>query len=194
MKKTSLFLGVILSIFTLGSCSNSSNTDSVEQAKDINEEKDSSNATMAMDEDDAKFMVDAANGGMMEVEMGTLAQQKAMDQRVKDFGAMMVRDHTKANDELKALAATKNVTLPAMMGDDMQKKMNDMREKKSGDFDEAYMDMMESDHKHDVDMFEKKAENGKDADLKAWASSTLMTLRMHRDSAEYIHKVIKDKK
>jgi len=186
-------MAVISSMFIISSCGNS-NKDSVDEAKDMNEMKDSSEASTAMDENDANFMVEAANAGMMEVEMGTMAQQKATDPQVKNFGAMMVRDHTKANEELKSLAVVKNVTLPAAMSDNMQRHMNDMREKTGYNFDKDYMDMMVKDHKDVISKFEHVAEKGTDADLKTWASTTLMTLRMHRDSAEYVQKLIKDKK
>lgn len=191
MKKSVLYIIFTMSILTFASCG-SSNTDSAEQAKDVNELKDSADAPSAMDKNDADFMVDAADGGMMEVELGSMAQQRGIDPLVKNFGVMMVRDHSKANDELKLLAVQKDVSLPIAMSEDKQKHINDMREDK--DFDKKYMDMMVSDHKDDIKLFEDIAENGKDADLKAWASMTLMTLRMHLDSAMYIHERIKDKK
>jgi putative membrane protein len=194
MKKIISILGVILFVFAFSSCSNNANKDSVDQAKDMNDTKDSSGTMAAMDNDDSNFMVEAANAGMTEVEMGTMAQQKATDPQVKNFAAMMVRDHTKANDELKSLAATKNVTLPSTVSDDMQKNMNDMRDKKPADFDKDYMDMMVNDHEKVIKKFENTAQNGKDADLKTWASTTLMTLRMHKDSADYIQKMLKNKK
>jgi putative membrane protein len=61
---------------------------------------------------DATFYKHASEGGMAEVELGNLAQQKSSSQSVKDFGAMMVADHTAANDKLKAIAASKNIKLP----------------------------------------------------------------------------------
>jgi putative membrane protein len=194
MKTKILSAALLITFFALSSCSNSNNKDSVDQAKDMNDKKDSSNATMAMDQDDANFMVDAANAGMMEVEMGNVAQTKASDKHVKDFATMMINDHTKANNELKSLAAMKNVSIPSSISEDNQKHINDMREKKTKDFDKDYMDMMVDDHKDVISKFEKTADKGKDADLRAWASTTLMTLRMHLDSAQYVQKMIKDRK
>ena len=72
-------------------------------------------------EDSNEFATKAANGGMMEVELGRMAQEKGMSKDVKEFGAMMVADHSKANEELKTLAAAKNITLPSTLGEDMQK-------------------------------------------------------------------------
>src|SRR5271154_5908237 len=73
-------------------------------------------AALADANPDASFYKHAAEGGMFEVDAGTLAQEKGSTQKVKDFGAMMVKDHSAANDKLKALAASKNVTLPSSSG------------------------------------------------------------------------------
>lgn len=197
MKKLKIFL--IAGVIGLSqACSNNSSTDSVEAAKDSNENKDSSsvattNDTAAstasmtpVDKDAADFAVEAANGGMMEVDLGNYAAQNASSQRVKDFGSMMVRDHSKANDELKSLAATKNITLPSTTGDDAKKHMDDMMKKKGQDFDKAYMKMMLDDHKKDVKAFEKASKECKDADLKSFAGKTLPVLQVHLDSAKAI--------
>lgn len=187
MKKSSLCFMMFLMAASFQACNNgdSANKDSVENAKEQNE------ANKAVPEDDSKFMVKAASGGMMEVELGQAAQQKAQSQRVKDFGAMMVRDHTQANNELKALAANKNVSLPAALGDDHQKHVNELNEKTGADFDKAYMSMMVDDHKKDISEFEDAANKGNDADIKAFAAKTLPVLRTHLDSAQAVHDGIK---
>lgn len=187
MKQIKLFVAIGFAFLIMQGCGGS-HTDSVEQANDANDMKDSANAPMAMDESDTQFMVEAANDGMMEVECGQQATTKATDQRVKDYAAMMVRDHSKANDELKALAAAKNVTLPTTIGEDKREHLNDMAKKSGRDYDKAYIDMMVDDHGKVISNFEKCAENGKDADLRAWASTTLMTLRMHKDAADSLDK------
>ena len=92
-----VFIGCIC-VFT--ACNSSSTTeDSVDSAKDVNDSvMDNNNDTSSMSatpvsEDDANWAVEAANGGMTEVEMGKVAQEKATTQRLKDFAAMMVADH-----------------------------------------------------------------------------------------------------
>lgn len=176
----------MLGAWTFQACNNGAeSTDSVEAAEDQNDAKN------VAPEDDAEFMVKAASGGMMEVEIGQMAQQKAQSQRVKDFGAMMVKDHTKANDELKALAATQNISIPGTLGEDHQKHVNDMGTKSGADFDKAYMSMMVDDHKKDISEFEDEAKDGKDASIKAFASNTVPTLKMHLDSAQAIHDQVK---
>jgi putative membrane protein len=200
MKKAFCLLVIASGLFVLSSCgSGSSNQDSVDSAKDANDAKDTSSvmnsddttnmnatSTMPVDKDAADFAVEAASGGMMEVELGKLAQEKAASQRVKDFGAMMVKAHSAAGDKLKAIASAKNITLPAEMGDKQKKDMEDLSKKSGKDFDKAYMDMMLDDHKKDVKKFEDAADKCKDPDLKTFASATLPTLRMHLDSAKAI--------
>ena len=154
--------------------------DVVDNAQDVND------TTAAVDEESADFAVNATSGGMMEVQLGDLTQTNAAGTRIKEFGNMMVRDHSKTNDELKTLAATKNITLPDSVGEGHKKHIDDLKKKKGVEFDRAYIDMMVDDHKEDIDMFDKAANNLKDADLKAFAARTLPTLRTHLDSARAI--------
>lgn len=139
---------------------------------------------------DEDFVKEAASGGLMEVELGRYAQQNATNPRVKNFGAMMVKDHSKANEELRSIATSKNITMPAAMMDKQQNTVNDLQ-KKGADFDKEYMKEMVDDHEKDVDKFQKMAENGKDPDLKAFAAKTVSILLMHQDSAKSIRDALK---
>lgn len=185
MKKLSIGLLLILGAWTFQSCNSSEKKDSTEQAEDVNEDKAN------VKEDDSEFAVKAANGGMFEVELGRLAQEKAQSQQVKDFGAHMVKDHSKANDELKAVASSKNITLPATLGDDAQKKVNDLSKLSGAEFDKEYVKLMVDDHKEDVDDFEEAAKDAKDADVKAFAAKTLPTLKEHLAKIQAIHDSMK---
>jgi putative membrane protein len=156
-----------------------SNTE--DQAKKANKEN------AAASDEDAQFLMKAANGGMMEVELGRMAQSNAANQQVKDFGNRMVTDHTKANEELKALAASRNVTLPAMAEGKHRDHMTELGKKIGNEFDRAYMDLMVSDHSEDVSMFEKAANNSKDAGIKAFAAKTLPVLKAHHEAAKNLH-------
>jgi len=131
------------------------------------------------DSPDSSFIKNAAEGGMSEVELGQLAQQKATNPAVKDFGAMMVTDHTAANEKLKTVAASKQVTLPdspSLMQKASKKKLDMM----SGDsFDKSYVKGMIEDHKADIKEFQKEATDGKDPEVKAFAVATLPTLKLH---------------
>ena len=135
---------------------------------------------------DEEFAMKAAEGGMMEVMMGELAQKNGASQEVKDFGKMMVTDHSKANDELKALAAQKNINLPSTLGNEKQDKYNDLAKKTGKDFDKDYIDLMVKDHEHDIDEFKEEADKGNDPDIKAFAAKTLPTLQHHYDRIKQI--------
>jgi putative membrane protein len=128
---------------------------------------------------DETFVTKAAQGGMAEVELGKLATEKASTDAVKQFGQRMVDDHSKANDELKTLAQSKNITLPTDIGA-KHKAVHDRLMKLSGAaFDQAYMKAMVSDHVEDVNEFKTESKSGKDAAVKAWAAKTLPTLEEH---------------
>jgi len=133
---------------------------------------------------DRTFVMKAAEGGMAEVELGRLAASKGTDPDVKAFGQRMVDDHSKANDKLKAIATEEGVTLPSVLKGEM-KTLNDKLSKASGaEFDKMYMSHMVKDHKTDVAEFEKESKNGKDSDVKGFATDTLPTLREHLQMAQ----------
>lgn len=187
-----------------GGANNQDSTDTAKAANDttISNMKDTGMAmnntdtgahysTTPLEKADGDFVVDAANGGMTEVAASQLAQSNATDERVKGFANMMVQDHTKAGDQLKKLAAAKNLVLPAAISDKNQKAVADLGKKTGKDFDKAYVKMMLDDHKKTVDMFKKEANDAKDTDLKTWATSTIPTLQMHLDSVKAISSAIK---
>jgi putative membrane protein len=143
---------------------------------------------------DSAFVKEAAQGGMLEVELGKIAQTKAADDKVKEFGKKMDQDHSKVNEDLKKLAADKGVELASEL-DSKHKSMVTKLEKLSGaKFDKAYMDAMVSDHKTDVKKFASESEKSKDADLKKFATDTLPTLKSHLQLAESTAKDVKEVK
>ena len=158
----------------------------LEEAQEVNEQKAEDTAMEDNMTDLSDFMTKAASGGMMEVELGNLAQEKARNADVKSFGQMMVTDHTKANNELKALAATKNITLPDSMSSDHMDNVSELRQKTGAEFDKAYMDLMVEDHEEDVKLFDEAAQNLEDPEVKAFASKTVVTLRQHLDRAKQV--------
>ncbi len=130
-------------------------------------------------DDPKEFINEAAQGGMSEVQLGTLALQHAGSDGVRRFGQMMVSDHSLANSELKAIAKRKNMELPVEVSS-AQKSMSDKLTKLNGaEFDKEYVDAMIKDHENDVKEFQEQADNSKDADLKAYAAKTLPTLQKH---------------
>jgi putative membrane protein len=128
---------------------------------------------------DKDFAIEAALGGMKEVELGKLAQQKAQSEKVKELGRMMETEHTQAGEELKALASAKGISLPTTMDRKGQDKHQQLSKKEGTAFDLAYSKYMVKDHKEDIKKFKKEAEKGDDPDLKNWAAKILPTLEHH---------------
>lgn len=133
--------------------------------------------------DDPTFVTAAASSNMFEIEAGNLAMQNASDQKVKDFGSMMVEHHTMANQELQTLASQMGATMPQTMVGIHREMLENLAGKTGKEFDEDYMDAMETAHKMDIAMFEAKANNATDSNLKAYAVKTLPILETHRKSA-----------
>ncbi|SFI53776.1 DUF4142 domain-containing protein [Halpernia frigidisoli] len=193
----------ILAITALVSCKKTentvvdNNTDSTAMMAPMDSTAMTSNdATMGgmktadMTDQDKMFVDAAAKGGMMEVMLGNIAETNASNQMVKDFGKMMVTDHSKANEALKSWAMNAKYTLPTSLDADQQKMVDDLKMKTGADFDKAYTDMMVSDHKKDIAEFKKEASEGT-GDVKAFASTTVPTLEMHLTKAEAAMNAVK---
>jgi putative membrane protein len=148
------------------------------------------NATPLSDMD-RMFVMKAAMGGKMEVDAGNVAQSNAANDRVKAFGSMMVRDHSQANSELMQLAQSHGLMIGDSTDAKMKEHMDAMQKMQGKAFDKHYMGMMVDDHNKDIAEFEKAANGAQAEDLKAWAAKTLPILKMHKDSATAINKVVK---
>jgi putative membrane protein len=152
-----------------------------------NTDTNSANTKSSADENFAKK---AAQGGMAEVKLGQLAEQKGSSPEVKNFGRRMVQDHSKANNELKDVTSKENIPLPNEM-DKSDQATYDRLSKLSGDaFDRAYARDMVKDHSKDVSEFQKEAKNGKDESIKNFAAQTLPTLQNHLDQARQMEQAV----
>lgn len=200
MKKLN-YLAALLILWAMHACNNPQSQDSVSLAKDANKENDSlaytDTSVIGLNEfdtsmrtyNDSDFAIKAADGGMLEVQLGKIALTNASNQGVKDFGQMMVDDHTKANNELMALAKQKGIVLPPAPSQKSVDHIKNLNEKTGTEFDKDYIDHMISDHEEDITLFENASENATDEDIKAFANKTLPTLRNHLAAA----KMLKDK-
>ena len=201
MRNIHFMIGFVL-LVTLAGCSTSTNTNTAANSNRtigstvanaantvVNTVSNTVGSVTATSDPD--FLKDAANGGMAEVELGKVASTKAANAEVKKFAQMMVADHSKANEELKALAAKKAIELPKEVDSSHKSTMDSLSRKTGADFDKAYVDDMVDDHEKDVSAFEDKAKNAKDADVKAFAEKTLPTLRKHLDAIKAIQAKMK---
>jgi putative membrane protein len=139
---------------------------------------------------DSDFAKEAAQGGVAEVKLGQLAEDKGTSDAVKEFGKRMVDDHSQANEKLKNVASQENVNLPEGLSKKDQTRY-DKLSKLSGDaFDRAYARDMVKDHQNDIAAFEQEAKNGRDADIRSFASETLPTLEDHLKMAREMMRTV----
>lgn len=135
---------------------------------------------------DKKFVKEAASAGLMEVQLGQMAQDKGQSQEVKDFGKQMVTDHGMANDELKSILQKKNMPVPEKLESKHKLMVEKVTNKSGVEFDKAYMQMMVKDHTKDVADFKKATQKVKDPEINAWAGKTLPVLEQHLEQAKGI--------
>jgi putative membrane protein len=134
---------------------------------------------LAAENPDATFYKKAAEGGMAEVELGKLVQDKSPTSSVKEFGGMMITDHSAANDKLKAIAERKNIKLPTSPSVAQMATKAKLEVLSGTTFDKSYIKGMVNDHQEDIKEFQTEASQGQDPDAKAYAAATLPTLKAH---------------
>jgi len=168
---SSLAIAVAIGLVQLaaGADSPTPNESTVKSKSNITNNKQ---AGTGLSSQDKEFMKNAAKGGLMEVQWGKAASDYAKDPDVKKFGKRMMTDHSKANNELMALAKRKGVTLS----------QEQASVKWRGERD--YMDMMVKDHEKDLAEFQAEAQNGTDPDLKKFADKTSKMVKKHLDMAK----------
>jgi putative membrane protein len=143
-------------------------------------------ALSASSDPDSKFYTTLAQGGLDEVELGQLAEQKASNSQVRDFGAMMVKDHTAANEQLKALAASKNVTLPTHVSVSQEASKTKLHALTGNAFDKSYVRDQISAHADTIKLLDQEISTGQDADAKAFAKKVLPTVKEHLQAINQI--------
>ncbi|HEY3268102.1 MAG TPA: DUF4142 domain-containing protein [Armatimonadota bacterium] len=127
---------------------------------------------------DRAFLRKAAQGGMTEVTLGKLAAERGSSQ-VKEFGQRMVRDHSKANADLKSVASKLSIRLPSDLGPEGSTMKAKLSRLHGAAFDSAYVKGMVGDHRADVAEFSKAAGKARNPDVKAFASRTLPVIQDH---------------
>jgi len=194
MRNTLLAVVAVMAAF-LGACTdetvntNNSNIDSMAVASPTM--TTTPERGIAPKHDDPQFAMEASRGGVEEVELGRMAAQKSRNPDVKRFGERMVTDHSKANAELKQLAASKGITLPGELSAEQKAEVERLSKLSGAEFDREYMSMMVADHDKDVAAFQEESQQGSDSDIKAWASKTLPTLQEHQRMAHEINDKLK---
>ena len=143
------------------------------------EKKGSESSPPRFSSADETFMMSAAQAGMVEVKLGELAAKKATQENIKQFGAAMVTDHSKANKELQAIAAKNGVTLPSKLDTPHQSKVDKFGTLSGEQFDKAYVTEMVKDHEKVAAEFEKASKTSQNLELKSFAATTLPVIKTH---------------
>jgi len=133
----------------------------------------------AADSSDTSFYRNIAQGGMAEVDLGKLAEQKSTDPKVKDFAEMMVKDHSAANEKLESLASAKHIALPRTLDTSHEATKTRLEGMSGNNFDKSYVESQLKAHEKTVSLLEKEISSGQDADAKAFAQSVLPTVQHH---------------
>jgi putative membrane protein len=188
------FGSMVVFYLILSSCNSNETTETTDAnattatvATDANTSTTSNNAVVT-DEKSSTFLTKVTNSGLAEVKLAKLAQQKATLEAVKNYAAMLEKDHSAVNDQVRTFANQRNVSIPSAPSEDKEKMYNDMEKMSGKAFDKHYISMMIQGHNDGIKLFEDTKENATDVDVKNFADKTLPTLKMHLDSAKAIQK------
>ena len=188
MKK--VFIYIIFPVYVLSSVScMSTKNDSVKMARDSNRTKVSIEQRY-----DAEFAVCIADAGMLEAQLADLAHQNATTSAAKELANIMDREHGKEHNELKVLAARKNITLPDKLSNRSQKAYDCVAKKNEEKFDKAYIRCTKKASKQELRKFKEEAKRGKEPEVKAWAAANVSSIKTQIIETKGACKKMKDGK
>ena len=142
---------------------------------------------MAAPMSDQKFLEVAAQTDMVEAHLGNLAQDAAASQSVKDYGHMLVTDHTQDYQQLQTLAQQAGLTVPTAIDADHNKAMvGPFHALKGAAFDHKYIHEMVAGHTGAIALYKKEAQDAQNPAIRSYAEQTLPTLQKHLDDAKAI--------
>lgn len=171
---------IILSLIVIGCLPGCINDDEQERKNPRRE------VTIVADPDDVKFIVDAdlfLNG---EIALGRLAVSKGVDKRIKNFGAMMVKDYVKLDSRLVALARSKKITLMEAPAEFKDQHIDSLAKMTGPEFDQAYIKYMVGEHRQAIDLFVDAGKHRFDSDIKKFARRGALSLMRHLDAIDAI--------
>lgn len=185
-----LLVGVAAMALTLAACQrNEADTASPGQSEPVNAAQDAMSSAVGavsaatLGQTTEGFATNAAISDMYEIEAGKLAQEKGQAAAVKEFGAMMVKDHTASSTEMKPLAQAANVTLPTELDERRKGLLDNLRAASAADFDKVYTDQQVAAHEEAHNLLSGYGQDGGDAGLKAFAAKTAPIVQGHLDKA-----------
>jgi putative membrane protein len=153
--------------------------------------RDTSNAHIIVGADDARFVQEVGAGCLAEITIGKLAKQKGKDKRIKNFGAMMVKDLTKGHGRLAALAQSKKIALPDTLGKVERASIDSLSNKTGREFDQAYLSKIRNDYTKALELFKVTSKSAYDPQIKQFASKNILTIQRHLDLIDAITATVK---
>ena len=136
--------------------------------------------------DAQSFLEKAAEGQQIEISLGQLAAQRAVNKRVKDLGQQLVENHKKGSEQVEQLAMKEGVQLSPGVNEERKQKVNKISELSGHPFDRAYIDYILEDHETTVDEFLRHVKTTQNLDIKQWIASTLPDLQINRENARQV--------
>jgi putative membrane protein len=186
MKKVTLLFITLLSACLLQACHGNKTGDADDDTtSDVIDT--TKHISIIVGKDDIKFVTTIAYGCLAEIKIGTLAKQKGLDKRIKNLGAMMIKDLTKGKGRLTALAKVKKINLPDTLDAEDQKSIAELAKKTGKEFDIAYLDKIKVDYKKALDLFQNTAKHGYDPQIKQFAAHNVLTIQRHLDLIDAVH-------
>ncbi|MBA3899886.1 MAG: DUF4142 domain-containing protein [Bacteroidetes bacterium] len=179
--KTKLFIGLLSCGLMLNvACESGTQDDPVEQARDINQEREHT------EDQDSKALTEAASVSLFSMEMGSVAEERAVTPEVKEFARELSQEHAEVKQDLEGVAQRKQIALPQAMSDDHRDKFESITEESGIDFDREFIDEVISVHKDKIDDFESLSEDSEDPEIRQFAINTLPKLRTQLEKAERV--------
>lgn len=145
--------------------------------------KNSANADIKRD---SRFIHEFTSDNMLEASLGKLAEQKAENPAVKQFGQRMDTDHNKLQNDWVNVATKNGLALRTGMGVHHRAKLNRLQKLSGKEFDKAYMTQSIRDHKDDIDYFQREGQAVHSAQVRDLVASTLPTLQDHFKQAKEV--------
>jgi putative membrane protein len=185
MKKLTLLFATLFAAILLQTChgnNSGGDDDTTNYAADT-----TNNANIVIGKEDALFVTQVAEGCLAEIKIGLLGKQKGSDKRVRNMGAIMVKDLTKGKGRLEMLAKAKKITLPTAIDSIDEKSIAELAKKSGKDFDHAYLDKIREDYKKAMALFQATSKNAYDPQIKQFAARNILTIQRHLDLIDAVH-------
>lgn len=179
INKITIF-SLVAASFAVG-CNSNDTRQKPEESKEVAEDKNDAKFKTDSSENNAQFVVDAANGNLTEIRMAELAKQKSTNKEIQEIAKTLYDDHTAALNDLKVLASNKAISIPADVTDDTKQQLQKLTDEKPSSFDKDWTEKLMEKHQKTISDYEAALGTVTDADIKNWINTVLPKIRMHHD-------------